>query len=88
MSEEQAQETVVTGDLEKGKDGGALSHTVTISAELYEKVRITLLFRFAHLVALSQPEKHRRRGSSSTFRKSYSLGTIRVRTHYTIPSDK
>jgi hypothetical protein len=54
MSEEQAaQETVVTRDLEKGKDGGALSHTVTISAELYEKVRILIPMRFAHLVALS-----------------------------------
>ena len=69
MSEEQApQETVVTRDLEKGRDSGALSHTVTISAELYEKVRITLLVRLTHLVALSQPQKHRRRGPSSTFR--------------------
>jgi hypothetical protein len=89
MSEEQAtQETVVTRDLEKGRDGSALNRTVTISAELYEKVVIPLLVRFAHLVALSQPQKHRRWGPSSTFRKSYSLGTIRVIMHYTIPSDK
>ena len=88
MSEEQAaQETVVTRDLEKGKDGGALSHTVTISAELYEKVRILIPMRFAHLVALSQPQKHRCRRPSSTFRKSYPLGTIRV-TPNTMPSDK
>jgi hypothetical protein len=50
MSEEQAaQETVVTRDLEKGKDGGSLNHTVTISAELYEKVRILIQVRFAHV---------------------------------------
>ena len=48
MAEEQqkTQESVVNGDLEKGRDGGALSHTVTISAELYEKVPWLLLLRF------------------------------------------
>jgi len=30
----------ITEDIERGRDGGGLSHTVTISAELYEKVRI------------------------------------------------
>lgn len=36
------QESEVKGDLESGRNGGPLSHTVTISAELYEKVRISL----------------------------------------------
>jgi hypothetical protein len=35
---EQLKET--TADIERGTDGGGLSHTVTISAELYEKVHI------------------------------------------------
>jgi hypothetical protein len=38
MAEGQQQESVEKRDLESGRDGGALSHTVTISAELYEKV--------------------------------------------------
>jgi len=38
MAEQQPQET--TADIERGTDRGALSHTVTISAELYEKVHI------------------------------------------------
>jgi len=38
MAEEQHAQQIVTRDLERGGDGGALNHTVTISAELYEKV--------------------------------------------------
>jgi len=78
MAEEHEQQTVAR-DIEKGRDGGSLSHTVTISAELYEKVHhILTRERLLIFVALSQSQKYRRRRPPSTFRKSYSPGIIWV----------
>ena len=85
MAEEQSHETMVR-DLEKGRDGGAFSHTVTISAELYEKVHRLTSAEISDVVALSQSQNHSRGRLPSTFRKSYSLGPLRVTTTNTIES--
>lgn len=85
MAEEDKQpQQTVTGDLEKGRDGGSLTHTVTISAELYEKVHSILSLEISDSVALSQPQKYRRRRPPSTFRKPYSSGIIRVTVTNTV----
>jgi hypothetical protein len=77
--QQQTQASVLTEDLEKGSGGGALSHTVTISAELYEKV-IPYDVKFANLVALPQSQEHRHGRPSSTIRKSCSSWIIGVAT--------
>jgi hypothetical protein len=82
--EEQQHQHTVTGDLEKGRDGGPLNHTVTISAELYEKVHHIRSSEISDFVALSQSQKRGHRRPPSTFRKSYSPGIVRVTVTNTV----